>query len=248
VVAHTFEIGVRGGRADRRLDWSADLFRTVNHDDIQFIATTTNSGYFDNVGNTRRQGLDLALGGRAGALTWKLIYSFVDATYQSAFEVSAESNSTADANGNIQVHPGDRLPLVPRHTGRLVLDYALSSRLQLGANLVLASGSFLHGNENNANQAGGTNGAGEYIEGSGQIPGYLLVNLQAAYRVGPALEAFVRVVNLLDRQYATAGFLTSNTFTPSGVFRSDPADWTHENAVSPGAPRGVWGGVRLRFD
>ncbi len=31
----------------------ADLFRTLNADDIQFIATTTNSGYFANVGNTR---------------------------------------------------------------------------------------------------------------------------------------------------------------------------------------------------
>jgi outer membrane receptor protein involved in Fe transport len=248
VVARTLELGVRGGRADRRLNWSADVFRTVNRDDIQFIATTTNSGYFDNVGNTRRQGLDVALGGRTGGLTWKVVYSFVDATFESAFEVSAESNSTADVDGNIQVHPGDRLPLVPRHTGRLVLDYELSKRLQVGANLVVTSGSFLHGNENNANQAGGTNGQGEYIEGSGQIPGYVLVNLQAAYRLGTRLELFARVVNLFDRRYATAGFLTSNTFTPSGAFRPDPEDWTNENAISPGAPRGVWGGVRLHFD
>ena len=248
VVARTFEIGARGGRADQRLTWSADLFRTVNRDDIQFIATTTNSGYFDNVGNTRRQGLDLALGGRAGGLTWKLVYSFVDATFQSVFEVSAESNSTADADGNILVHPGDRLPLVPRHTGRLVLDYELTKRLQVGANVIIASGSFLHGNENNANQAGTTNGQGEYIEGTGQIPGYVLVNLQGTYHLGSRLELFARVVNLLDRKYATAGFLTTNTFTPSGAFRSDPEDWTNENAISPGAPRGVWAGVRLHFD
>ena len=58
------------------------------------------------------------------------------------------------------VHPGDRLPLVPRQTGRLVLDYSFSQRLQVGANLVVASGSYLHGNENNANVAGGTNGGG----------------------------------------------------------------------------------------
>ena len=68
VVARTFEVGARGNLAGQRLHWSADLFRTVNRDDIQFIATTTNSGYFDNVGTTRREGLDLALGGQAGGL------------------------------------------------------------------------------------------------------------------------------------------------------------------------------------
>ena len=67
MVARTFEIGVRGNLADQRLNWSADVFRTLNSDDIQFVATSTNSGYFDNVGSTRRQGLDLALGGKAAA-------------------------------------------------------------------------------------------------------------------------------------------------------------------------------------
>ena len=35
---------------------------------------------------------------------------------------------------------------------------------------------------------------------------------------------------------------------PDGSFKPDPNDWTHENAISPAAPRAVWGGVRLRFD
>src|SRR3569833_318897 len=48
VVARTFEIGLRGNLPSQRLSWSADLFRTVNKNDIQFIATTTNSGYFSN--------------------------------------------------------------------------------------------------------------------------------------------------------------------------------------------------------
>ena len=42
VVAHTFELGLRGNLADRRLNWSADVFRTLNRDDIEFIATSTN--------------------------------------------------------------------------------------------------------------------------------------------------------------------------------------------------------------
>ena len=247
VVARTLELGVRGNLPDRHLTWSVDLFHTMNSNDIQFVATATNAGYFDNVGSTRRQGLDVSFGGRSGRLTWHLAYSYVNATYQSSFVVSAASNSTADANGNIQVSPGDRIPLIPRNTGRLVLDYQLTEAWDVGGSVVAVSGSYLHGNENNANQAGGTNGEGAYIEGSGSIPGYAVVNLQSTYRIGKRLEIFARLVNLFDKQYSTAGFLTSNSFTPSGSFVADPGNWTNENAVSPGAPLAVWAGVRIEL-
>ena len=247
VVARTLEVGVRGNLPDQRLMWSADLFHTMNSNDIQFVATATNAGYFANVGSTRRQGLDLSVGGRSGRLTWHVAYSYVDATYQSNFAVSAESNSTADANGNILVSAGDRIPLIPRNTGRLVLSYQLSEAWDLGGSLVAVSGSYLHGNENNANQPGGTNGEGAYIEGSGWIPGYAVINLESTYRIGRHVAIFARLVNLLDKAYSTAGFLTSSSFTPSGAFIADPANWTNENAVSPGEPRAVWAGVRIEL-
>ena len=247
VVARTAELGMRGKLAEQRLVWSADAFRTINSNDIQFIATATNSGYFANVGSTRRQGFDLALGGRQGGWHWQLMYSLVDATFQSDFAVSANSNSTADANGDIQVRPGDRIPLIPRHTGRLILDYQ-AAHWDLGANLLVASGSYLHGNENNANRAGGTNGLGEYVAGTGAIPGYAVVNLHGSCRLTKKLEVFARVVNLFDRKYSTAGFLTSNAFNPNGSFRPNPADWTNEDAVSPAQPLGIWAGLRLRLE
>lgn len=243
VVAQTVEAGARGSVADGMLDWSVELFHTANHDDIQFIATTTSQGYFANVGDTRRQGLDLALGGKLQRLRWHLVYSFVDATYQSSFAVNAESNSTADDDGNIQVSPGDRIPLVPRHTGRLVLDYAVTHDWDIGGNLVVASGSFLHGNENNANQADGDD-----VIGSGRIGGYAVVNLNSTYHVAKFLDVFIKVANVFDRRYATAGFLTGNSFDPDGTFRPDPDDWTNENSVSPAQPRAVWAGVRLRWE
>ncbi|HEY3730030.1 MAG TPA: TonB-dependent receptor [Steroidobacteraceae bacterium] len=249
VVARTFEIGVRGNLPDQSLTWSADLFHTMNSDDLQFIATTTNSGYFGNVGSTRRQGADLSLGGKYRGLKWRLSYSYVEATFQSSFVVSAESNSSADADGNILVRPGDRMPLIPLHTGRLVLDYDFSERWNLGATLIVSSGSYLHGDENNANMAGGTNGEGAVIspDGTGWIPGYAALNLHGTYHVTKSVELFARMANVLNREYATAGFLTSNTFNPNGTFRPDPDTYTNENAVSPAAPRAIWAGVRVRF-
>lgn len=249
VVAHTLELGLRGNLTDSVIHWSADLFRTINSDDLQFIATSTNAGYFSNVGSTRRQGLDLSLGGTREGFRWRVNYSLVDATFQSSFPVSAQSNSTADANGEILVRPGDRLPLTPRNTGRVILGYDYGRLWELGATLIISSGAYLHGNENNANVGGATNAAGAYIlpGATGSIPGYAVLNLQGTYHAGRHLDVFARLVNALNRQYATAGFLTTNTFNPNGTFRPDPATWTNENAVSPGAPRALWGGVRVSF-
>lgn len=248
VIARTVEVGARSNLPDRRLVWSADVFHTVNRNDIQFVATATNAGYFDNVGNTRRQGFDLSLGGKQGGLNWHVTYSYVDATFQSNFEVSAESNSTADADGNILVRAGDRIPLIPKHTGRLVLDYDLSERWNIGGNVIATSGSFLHGDENNANQAGGTNGEGAYTSGTGWIPGYAVVNLQSTYHATKRAEIFARLINLFDKQYSTAGFLTSSSFNPNGSFIQDPNNWPNENAVAPGAPRAIWVGMRVRWE
>ena len=248
VVARTFEVGARGNLAGNALVWSADAFRTQSSDDIQFIATSINAGYFANVGSTRRQGLDLALGGTAAQrFHWRVAYSLVDATFQSSFVVNAPSNSTADQFGNIVVSPGDRIPLIPRNTGRLILDYDVTHRWNVGANLLVVSGSYLHGNENNANVAGGTNATGAYIEGSGWIPSYTVVNLQSTWRFSDHFQIFARVANLFDRKYATAGFLTSNSFMANGTLIANPNNWTNENAVSPGAPIGVWAGLRAQF-
>ncbi|MFZ1870529.1 MAG: TonB-dependent receptor [Steroidobacteraceae bacterium] len=250
VVSRNFEIGLRGNLPDQSLNWSADVFETTSSNDIQFIATATNAGFFDNVGNTRREGLDVTFGGREGGLNWRIAYSYVEATFQSTFTVNSESNSTADANGNIVVQPGDRLPLIPLHTARLILDYDFNRHLNLGGNLVFASSSYLHGNENNANVAGTTDlASGSYIEpdATGTTPSYVTLNFNGTYRINDNLEIFARISNALNRDYYTAGFLTQSVYTPNGTLETNPNNWSNENAVTPGAPREVWGGVRLRF-
>ena len=243
VVSRTFEAGARGTLAHEMLNWSIDLFSTNNTDDIQFVATTTSQGYFANVGKTRRQGFDLALGGKIRALAWHASYSFIDATYRSSFQVNADSNSTADADGNIQIVPGNRIPLIPRNTGRLRLDYAVTGNWDVGASIVATSGSFLHGNENNANQPDGV-----AVLGTGTIGGYCVVNMDTTYRLGKLADVFVKVANVLDRKYATAGFLTSSSFDANGAFRPDPDTWTGENSVAPAQPFAVWAGVRVHWD
>src|SRR5205085_9671924 len=61
VVSHTLEAGARGKWP--ALEWAAAVYRTDLDDDIQFISSgerAINAGFFQNVGRTRRQGLELA--------------------------------------------------------------------------------------------------------------------------------------------------------------------------------------------
>ncbi len=244
VISRTVEVGARGGLGEDLLHWSADVFRTENSNDIQFVATTTSEGYFANVGKTRRQGGDLGLGGKiTSALSWHASYSFVDATYRANFEVNSESNSTADADGNIQVRPGNRIPLIARHNGRLRLDYVPIPQWEIGGAFIVTSSVYLHGDENNANVADGT-----HVIGSGKIGGYGVFNVQSTWHATRTLDLFVKLDNLFNKHYATAGFLTTNALNDNGTFRPDPDDWRNENLVSPGAPTSILVGARLRFD
>jgi len=58
VVAKTVEFGARG-RLGESSRWNAAVYDTRLSNDIQFIATSSSLGYFANVGNTERRGLEL---------------------------------------------------------------------------------------------------------------------------------------------------------------------------------------------
>ena len=148
--------------------------------------------------------------------------------------MNAPSNSTADADGNILVRPGDRMPLVPEHNGRLILDYQLNEHLDIGANLIVVSGSYLHGNENNSNVSGATDAAtGAYIspDGTGWIPRLHGAESQWHLPIQRAAGGLRAHDECSNRDYSTAGFLTQNVYTPNGTFMPDPDEWTNENNV-----------------
>src|SRR2546421_2103218 len=109
VVATTYEVGWHYHASHRGLDASADAYRTDVRDDIFFIASTVTGGYFQNVGATRRQGLELALQwlGATGARAY-VNYGYTRAT----FETTARLATTRGSAGET-VTPGDVLPMVP---------------------------------------------------------------------------------------------------------------------------------------
>ncbi|KWF25079.1 TonB-dependent receptor [Burkholderia pseudomultivorans] len=234
VISKTFEAGMRG-RVGSATTWSAAVYRTTLTDDIAFISDPASAqGYFRNVGDTRRQGIELAGRTRFGPLGVGLSYSYVDATYRSSWTEHSPANSAADASGNVTVKPGDRIPGIPAHTVKLRLDYAATPRWDIGMNATWRSGVYARGDENNQ-------------DANGRIAGYLLVDLDMRYRITKRFEVFASVTNLFDKRYASFGVLGQNFFNgPNHAF--DGAQPVNEQFVGPGAPRGAWVGVRYAWD
>ncbi len=253
VVAKTFEAGMRGNLS-QDVKWSTAIYRTENHNDIQFIstnATAANMGYFDNVGKTRRQGLDAALAGSSGKFSWNAGYSYLKATYQSVdpdVRWVAEGNSEADEDGLIQVNKGDRLANLPSHAFKLRMQYAMTPNWTVGSNVNAFSSVYMRGNENNAHDANGENAEGEQIAASGKVKGYAVVNMDTRYKLNNSgWQVFAKASNVFNKKYATGGMLGENWFEVDNGVASFSGSGEGDRQLMVGAPRAAWIGMRYDF-
>jgi outer membrane receptor protein involved in Fe transport len=232
VIARTLEIGTRidPGR-DTRL--TAAVYRSVLNDDIQFVTSggAINAGFFQNIGRTRREGLEL--GGRTavGALALRAGLSFTRAVYVTPFTINSPNNSSADpASGDIDVRPGDRIPGIPARSLKLRGDWTVSERASLGLGWNWFDRQYARGDENNRDV-------------HGALPAYSVANLVFKYELGEGWEVSAKADNLFNRSYQSFGILGENFFTgPNNGY--NPLAPAAEQFRSPGAPRAVWLGVR----
>ncbi len=240
VVAKTYDFGVRGKFADN-LKWNASVYRTMNHDDIHFINSSSYSGalgYFDNVGRTKRQGLDLGLSGSVDKLFFRAGYSFISAKYDSDLTLVNEVNSVADnANADtISVRKGNYLAGIPKHQFKLRLQYSITPQWSVGSNVIAYSDQYVQGNENNAHEDSGNT--------KGKLNGYTVVNLDTQYNLGQGWNVFAKAINIFDKDYYTGGRLAETMFNSAGSWGLNERGVT---AVVPGAPQAAWIGVRYEF-
>jgi len=237
VVAHTTELGVRGKSRllGGDVSWNLSIFRTLLRDDIFGIATSVSQGFFQNIGDTRRQGVEAGVNYRSDTWSAYANYSFVQATFRSPLTVPSPSNPFQDVNGDIQVEPGNHLPGIPDHRLKLGGDYKILPQWSVGATLNLVSSFYYVGDESNQ---------------LAQIPGYTVVNLHTTYKPIPHFEVFASINNLFNRKYATWGILSD----PTGIGAPGvPADGVTNGPgvdnrfLSPSAPFQAFGGVRITF-
>lgn len=242
VVAKTYEVGARGQLANE-LTWNISMYHSYNHDDLQFISTsaTNGMGYFDNVGRTRRDGIDVGLAGKGlfslihlSGLSWNASYGFVYATFDSDLEMAQEVNTSA-VGDNINIKKGDLLTNIPMHRLKLRLNYEVNDKFRVGTNLVGFSKSYMLGNENQKHN------------GDGEIPGYFILNMDANYKVAPKWNLAFKAINLLDHDYYTGGRLLNNAFTGNGAELRAHGDAAYSGSgYLPGSPRAGW--VTLSYD
>ncbi len=235
VVASSFEAGARGALGEN-LRWHLGGFRTVNRNDILFQTTggpQANVGFFDNVGDTRRAGIELSVSQRGSRVGWYAEYTLVKATFEDAFVISspnhpvfAENPGASQIAGEekLLVVSGSNVPGIPEHQANLGLDVAINQRMRLGADVIVRSGIYLRGDEANLLE---------------KTDGYAILNLVGEYHIGDHVTLFAKIENVFDEQYETFGLLGE----PDEVFEQfdDP------RFFGAGPPRGGWVGVRVRL-
>jgi iron complex outermembrane receptor protein len=235
VTSKTFEVGVRGKAGDAS-SWSAAVYRTNLNNDIEFVSSTgaaVNAGFFQNVGQSRREGLELSAATKQGPLRISVNYSYTLATFESPFAESSPANSSADASGSIAVRSGDRIPGIPQHSLKLRIAYEIRENWSAAVSVNYANATFARGDENNQDV-------------NGKVPGYTVVNFDSHYQATRAVQLFVRVNNLFDRQYANFGILSQNFFAgPNHTF--DGGNAVNEQFRGVGVPRGAWLGIRVNL-
>ncbi len=257
VVSKTVEGGYRG-QLEGRARWSVGFFRAQNRNDIMFVSSPqTGYGYFKNFGETLRQGMELDFNTSVRRVILGFNYTLLNATFQSEELVNGAGNSTNEEalEGNpgqeasIEIEPGNRIPLTPRHMGKAFADIQITSRFSLNLNMVAFGSSFARGNENNLHQADGT-----YYLGPGKSGGYAVFNLGGRYQVNRRLQLFAQMNNVFNRKYYSAAQLGPSGFTPDGNFIARPLPAIdgefpvpQSTFYAPGSPRMVWGGIRLSF-
>ena len=240
VVSRTYEAGLRGGFTlpnvvPGRFAWHFGLFRTDLSDDIFGIATSISTGFFQNIGNTRRQGIETSINYPDDKWSIYGAYSLVDATFQSALTLPSPNNPFADVNGNISVSPGDRLPGIPEHQLKIGADYNITDHWTVGTVLAYFSDQFLRGDESNQNS---------------RLPGYAVVNLHSSYSITKNFELFFNISNAFNARYNTFGAFGDPTGIgapgiPAGATTNSPG--VDNRFLAPSSPISIFGGVRLHF-
>jgi len=235
VVAKTWEGGFRGdlnkvlGKGD--LKWNLGYFNTINSNDIIFRRDLTSGlisqGYFDNVGKTRRYGIE------AGSqINYPQLFSSIDDwhfatnyTYLNArFMNGFDSLNPVDTEQAVPVSPGDRIPGIPEHIFKASVGVDLWQKLSLGFDGRFSGDQVFRGDEANNNP---------------KLSSYWVFNAKAEYKITKNVALFGKLDNIFDNNYNSFGVYGDATGVPGNYGTGN------DRFVSPGMPRAGWLGIRL---
>jgi outer membrane receptor protein involved in Fe transport len=233
VVSRTVEAGFRGTKELNigTLGWKVGAFSATNADDIMAIPSpeVQGFGYFQNVGRTRRQGIEAQVNLTSKTLQLYASYALVDARFLDPLQLNSRS-PFADADGNIQVLPGNRIPAIPRNRIKLGIDYSVTDAFKVGGDALFVASQYFAGDESNQ---------------AARLPGYSVFNLHASYQINKTYQIYGRVDNIFDNRYATYGTFFETGDIPN--FANGGAAFTDPRTVSPARPRAFYAGLKATW-
>jgi len=191
VKARSYESGVRA-KPRSWLDASAAIFRTDLIDDIYSVSPAPTAAYFQNVGKTRRQGIELSVSTATAGWGVFVNYTYTRATFESSFSIASPRTPGADE----EVKVGDQLPLVPNHRLNAGLHFSPVSWATVSVTGSYVGGQFFRGDEHNTQP---------------KLSAYFQLGTGVEVR-WKSLSGSLRVSNLLNTNYETFG-----TFANSGT-------------------------------
>jgi outer membrane receptor protein involved in Fe transport len=191
VKARSYEAGAHAHPAGW-LDANLALFRTDLIDDIYSVSPMPTATYFQNVGNTRRQGVELSLATSFRRWNCFLNYSYTRATFESNFSIASPRTPGEPQ----EVRVGDQLPLVPNHRLNVGLRFSPFDWGSVSIGGAYVSSQYFRGDENNTQP---------------KLNAYFLASAGAEAH-WKALSGFVQLSNLFNTQYETFG-----TYANSGA-------------------------------
>jgi outer membrane receptor protein involved in Fe transport len=226
------EAGLRGTQELKfgTLGWKLGGFRADNTDDILAIPSPVlqGFGYFQNVGSTRRQGIEAEATLKSNKMQYYASYTFVDARFLDALQVG--SNSPFAVDNNIQILPGDQIPAIPRNRIKAGFDYAVTDAFKVGGDALFIGSQYFVGD-----------GSNQYPK----LPGYAVFNLHASYQIDKHFQIYARADNIFDNRYATYGTFFDTGAVPN--FANGGAPFTDPRSLSPARPRALYAGMKITF-
>jgi iron complex outermembrane receptor protein len=156
-------------------------------------------------------------------------YALVDARFLDTLQVGSNS-PFADADGNVQIVPGNRIPAIPRNRVKFGGDYFITEAFKVGGDAMFVGNQFLVGDESNQ---------------FARLPGYAVFNLHTSYQIDKNLQIYGRVDNIFDNRYAVYGTFFARDDVPN--FTNGGAEFTDPRSVSPARPRAFYAGLRATF-
>jgi iron complex outermembrane receptor protein len=232
VVSRTVEAGFRGATELNigTLGWKVGAFRATNADDILAIPSpeVQGFGYFQNVGRTRRQGIEAQVNLTSKTLQLYASYTLVDARFLDPLTLNSRSPFAVD--DIIQVMPGNRIPSVPRNRVKLGVDYAVTDAFKVGGDAMFVASQYFAGDESNQ---------------ATRLPGYSVFNVHASYQINKTYQLYGRIDNILDNRYSTFGTFFERNDIPN--FANGGAEFTDPRTVTPARPRAFYAGLKATW-